>query len=94
MIGSGYGFWATKKIMSFGRLQQETREQQEQLRSSLDQAQALETEVATLRQQHTELLKLLDPKAPAAAPLPTPPGQTSALTQPGAPRCPGAHCPA
>jgi murein DD-endopeptidase MepM/ murein hydrolase activator NlpD len=76
MIGSGYGFWATKKIMNFGRLQKETQEQQDQLRSSLDQAQALETEVATLRQQHTELLKLLDPKAPAAAPpLPTPPGQ-------------------
>ena len=82
MIGSGYGFWATKKIMSFGRLQQETREQQEQLRSSLDQAQALETEVATLRQQHTELLKLLDPKAPAAAPLPTPPGQEAPSPSP------------
>ncbi|WP_257308716.1 M23 family metallopeptidase [Geothrix fuzhouensis] len=82
MIGSGYGFWATKKIMSFGRLQQETREQQEQLRSSLDQAQALETEVATLRQQHTELLKLLDPKAPAAAPLPAPPGQAAHTPDP------------
>ncbi len=82
MIGSGYGFWATKKIMSFGRLQQETREQQEQLRSSLDQAQALEAEVATLRQQHTELLKLLDPKAPAAAPLPTPPGQEAPSPSP------------
>jgi len=78
MIGSGYGFWATKKIMSFGRLQQETREQQDQLRSSLDQAQALETEVATLRQQHTELLKLLNPKAPSSAPLPAPPDQTNA----------------
>lgn len=75
MIGSGYGFWATKKIMSFGRLQVETLEQQEQLRSSLDQAQTLETEVATLRQQHTELLKLLDPKAPVSSPLPVPPGQ-------------------
>jgi len=76
MIGSGYGFWATKKIMSFGHLQRETREQQEQLRSSLDQAQTLEAEVATLRQQHTELLKLLDPKAPADSPLPAPPGQS------------------
>jgi murein DD-endopeptidase MepM/ murein hydrolase activator NlpD len=75
MIGSGYGFWATKKIMSFSRLQKETLEQQEQLRSSLDQAQALEAEVATLRQQHTELLKLLDPKAPSGSPLPAPPGQ-------------------
>jgi murein DD-endopeptidase MepM/ murein hydrolase activator NlpD len=82
MIGSGYGFWATKKIMSFGRLQQETREQQEQLRSSLDQAQALETEVATLRQQHTELLKLLDPKATATAPLPAPAGQSAPAPSP------------
>ncbi len=70
MIGSGYGFWATKKIMSFSYLQKETQEQQEQLRSSLNQAQTLENEVATLRQQQTELLKLLDPKAPAGTPLP------------------------
>lgn len=77
MVGSGYGFWATKKIMSFGYLQKETQEQQEQLRSSLDQAQALEAEVATLRQQHTELLTLLDPnKTPAGSPpLPAKPGQ-------------------
>ncbi len=75
MIGSGYGLWATKKIMSFGRLAKETQEQQEQLRSSLDQAQTLESEVAMLRKQHTELLKLLDPKAPASSPLPAPPGQ-------------------
>jgi murein DD-endopeptidase MepM/ murein hydrolase activator NlpD len=78
MIGSGYGFWATKKIMSFGNLQRETQEQQEQLRSSLDQAQALETEVATLRKQHTELLKLLDPKGATGSPLPALPGQPKA----------------
>jgi murein DD-endopeptidase MepM/ murein hydrolase activator NlpD len=91
MIGSGYGFWATKKIMNFGRLQKETQEQQEQLRSSLDQAQALEAEVAALRQQHTELLKLLDPKAGAtdAAPLPAPAGQTSSASAPPVP--PGAR---
>jgi murein DD-endopeptidase MepM/ murein hydrolase activator NlpD len=82
VIGSGYGFWATKKIMSFGRLQKETQEQQEQLRSSLDQAQALENEVTTLRKQHTELLKLLDPKAQTGAPLPAPPGQSSAAPVP------------
>ena len=82
MIGSGYGMWATKKIMSFGRLQQETREQQEQLRSSLDMAQALESEVATLRKQHTELLQLLDPKSQTGAPLPAPPGQTNAAPPP------------
>lgn len=87
MIGSGYGLWATKKIMSFGRLQRETQEQQEQIRSSLDQARALETEVATLRQQHTELLKLLDPKAaasPSPSPLPPPPGQAPSAPPPGA----------
>ena len=82
MIGSGYGFWATKKIMSFGRLQQETQEQQDQLRSSLDQAQALENEVTALRKQHTELMRLLDPKAPAGTVLPTPPGQPSAAPVP------------
>jgi murein DD-endopeptidase MepM/ murein hydrolase activator NlpD len=75
MIGSGYGLWATKKIMNFSYLQKETQEQQNQLRLSLDQAQALEAEVVTLRQQHTELLKLLDPKAPTGSPLPTAPGQ-------------------
>lgn len=75
MIGSGYGFWATKKIMSFGRLQKETREQQDALKTSLDQAQTLEAEVSTLRQQHTELLKLLDPKGALASPLPPPSGQ-------------------
>ncbi|HJV49414.1 MAG TPA: M23 family metallopeptidase [Geothrix sp.] len=90
MIGSGYGMWATKKIMSFGRLQKETQEQQEQLRTSLDQAQALETEVATLRKQHTELLKLLDPKAQTGNPLPTPPDQSSLAPLPsGAPLPPG-----
>ena len=73
MIGSGYGFWATKKIMSFTYLQKETKEQQEQLRSSLDQAQNLENEVTALRKQQTELLKLLDPKASAGSPLPTAP---------------------
>ncbi len=82
MIGSGYGFWATKKIMNFGRLQKETQEQQEQIRSSLDQAQALENEVSTLRKQHTELLKLLDPKAPAGNPLSVLPGQPSSTPLP------------
>jgi murein DD-endopeptidase MepM/ murein hydrolase activator NlpD len=84
MIGSGYGFWATKKIMSFSNLQKETQGQQEQLRLSLDQAQALENEVATLRKQHTELLKLLDPKASSDSPLPALPSQPS-----GSPTLPG-----
>jgi murein DD-endopeptidase MepM/ murein hydrolase activator NlpD len=80
MIGSGYGLWATKKIMSFSRLQQETRRQQDQLRSSLDQAHDLETEMETLRKQHTELLKLLDPKGPAPA-----------IPPPGSPSGPAPH---
>lgn len=84
MIGSGYGLWATKKIMSFSRLQQETRRQQDQLRSTLDQAHALEAEMETLRQQHTELLKLLDPKAPA--PSIPPPGNQAGQAPPPAPR--------
>jgi len=90
MIGSGYGFWATKKIMSFTYLQKETKEQQEQLRSSLDQAQNLENEVTALRKQQTELLKLLDPKAPPVSPLPILPGTSKpAPTKPSAPLPPG-----
>ena len=86
MIGSGYGFWATKKIMSFSRLQRETRQQQEQLKSSLGQAQALEAEMEALRQQHAELMKLLDPKGPAPSipppgtPLPHGPSIRSSLS--------------
>lgn len=64
-IGSAYGFWATKKIMDFSRLQRDTQEQVRQLREALDQAGALEREIEKLRGQHTELLKLLDPRAPA-----------------------------
>lgn len=64
-IGSAYGFWATKKIMDFSRLQRETQEQVRQMRDALDQAHGLEKEIDNLRGQHTELLKLLDPRAPA-----------------------------
>ncbi|MCX6547347.1 MAG: peptidoglycan DD-metalloendopeptidase family protein [Holophagaceae bacterium] len=77
MIGSGYGVWASKKIMSFSRLQKETQEQQDQLRSSLDQAQALDAEVVALRKQLTELLKLLDPKANANLATPAGPSSTA-----------------
>lgn len=66
-IGSAYGFWATKKIMDFSRLQRETQEQVRQMRDALDQAGGLEREIDKLRGQHTELLKLLDPRAPAPA---------------------------
>lgn len=65
MIGSAYGFWATKKIMSFSQLQEDTANQQKQLKESLDQAQNLESEVKTLKRQVEELLKLIDPKNPS-----------------------------
>ena len=64
VIGSGYGFWATKKIMNFDQLQKETQAQQAKLRTTLDQAGSLEGEILALRKQHEELLHLLDPKAP------------------------------
>jgi murein DD-endopeptidase MepM/ murein hydrolase activator NlpD len=73
-IGSAYGFWATKKIMDFSRLQHETQEQVRQLRDALDQAGGLEREIEKLRGQHTELLKLLDPRAPVPS-LPTMPSR-------------------
>ena len=74
VIGSGYGFWATQKIMSFDRLHKETQEQQNRLRSTLDQATGLEGEINALRKQHEELLHLLDPKNPGPR-LPPMPGQ-------------------
>lgn len=71
MVGSAYGFWATKKLMSFSSLQRETAAQQRQLKESLQQAQALEGEVGTLRQQLTDLLKALNPKeGPDLQPVP------------------------
>jgi murein DD-endopeptidase MepM/ murein hydrolase activator NlpD len=73
MIGSAYGLWATKKLMSFTQLQRETYAQKEQLRDSLNQAQALDDEIQTLRKQMSELMKVLDPKNPVPA-LPPPPG--------------------
>ena len=62
MIGSAYGLWATKKIMSFTQLQQETYAQQRQLRDSLEQAHALDGEVQRLRQPLADLLKVLNMK--------------------------------
>lgn len=73
MIGSAYGFWATKKIMSFSHLQRETAEQERQLRESLNQAQGLDGEIMTLRKQVTDLLTLLNPKAPGPDLPPVPP---------------------
>ncbi len=73
MMGSAYGLWATKKIMSFTQLQRETYAQQRQVRESLDQAHALEDEVQKLRKQMEDLLKVLNPKnpGPAIPPVPT-----------------------
>ena len=76
MIGSGYGFWATKKIMSFSQLQRDTFTQQRQLRDSLDQAQALDGEIQTLRRQMSDLLKVINPKAAEPSVLPMPPQGT------------------
>jgi len=75
MIGSAYGFWATKKLMSFSQLQKETKSQQQQLRDALNQAGELQGEINSLTQQMNELGKLLDPKAPNPG-LPPPPGST------------------
>lgn len=72
MIGSAYGFWATKKIMSFSQLQEDTANQQKQLRDSLGQAHKMEEEVQTLKRQVDELLKLIDPKTPTQELTPAP----------------------
>lgn len=64
VLGSSYGMWSFRKVLTFTQLQQETREQQEKLRTTLEQAQGLEAEIQTLQEKHAELLKLLDPKAP------------------------------
>ena len=84
VVGSGYGWWATKKIMSFTRLQQETAEQQARMKATLDQARGLEDQVKTLRQQQMDLLRALDPKAQPQLP---------ALPQGGGPQG-GPHVPA
>ncbi|HJW08802.1 MAG TPA: M23 family metallopeptidase [Holophagaceae bacterium] len=63
VLGSGYGWWATKKIMSFSHLRQETVDQQAQLRATLGQAKDLEAQIEELRRQQSELMKALDPRA-------------------------------
>ena len=63
VVGSGYGWWATKKIMSFSHLQKETADQQARLKATLQEAQGLEDQVKALRQQQMDLLRALDPKA-------------------------------
>jgi len=72
MTGSAYGFWATKKIMSFTQLQQDTYNQQRQLKESLAQAETLDGEIQQLRKQMADLMKVLNLKGadPAIKPLP------------------------
>jgi murein DD-endopeptidase MepM/ murein hydrolase activator NlpD len=86
MIGSAYGLWATKKLMSFTQLQQETYTQKEQLRDSLNQAQALDDEIQTLRKQMSDLLKLLDPKNPTPTIVPRPGAGAGSAPPPEAPK--------
>lgn len=74
VLGSSYGMWSFRKVLTFTQLQRETREQEEKLRTTLEQAQGLEVEIQTLQEKHAELLKLLDPKAPGLN-LPAPPPQ-------------------
>ena len=62
-VGSGYGFWATKKIMDFSGLQRETREQQAQLRESLEQADILQKELINLQAIVEDLMKQIDPRS-------------------------------
>ncbi len=85
MVGSAYGFWATKKIMSFDRLQKETEAQANQLRDTLGQAQGLDAEITDLRKQHEQLMKLLDPRNPAHQ-QPVLPSKGDGKEQPADPR--------
>jgi murein DD-endopeptidase MepM/ murein hydrolase activator NlpD len=62
IFGSGYGMWATKKLWDFGDLQRETREQQEQLRESFDQADMLQRELTNLQTLVENLMRQIDPR--------------------------------
>ena len=93
MIGSAYGFWATKKLMSFSQLQRETRSQQLQLRQALDQAGQLQDELGRLTQQMNDLGQVLDTKSSKPS-LPPPPGTQPMSVPPpsgGAPAGGGNH---
>jgi len=63
VTGSWYGLWATKKIMSYSELEQETREQQQQLREAMEQANALQQEFGSLNLLVDELINDLNPKS-------------------------------
>ena len=63
LIGSGYGIFATKKIMTYSNLQRETEEQQEQLRDSLAHADELEKALTDLNGIVNELMKEINPRS-------------------------------
>lgn len=68
MIGSAYGFWATKKLMSFSQLQADTANQQKRLKDTLNKAHGLEEEIHILQRQVLELHKLIDPNTKVPEP--------------------------
>jgi murein DD-endopeptidase MepM/ murein hydrolase activator NlpD len=61
--GSGYGFWATKKIMNYSSIELETKQQQEQLKDSLEQANVLQRELDNLYTLVEDLMGKNDPRA-------------------------------
>jgi murein DD-endopeptidase MepM/ murein hydrolase activator NlpD len=65
--GSWYGFWATKKIMGFTNLEKETKEQQEQLRESMDHADELRRELDILRSSFDAIMKQSDPRSTSSS---------------------------
>jgi murein DD-endopeptidase MepM/ murein hydrolase activator NlpD len=81
MIGSAYGLWATKKMMSFDDLQRETREQQEQLKESLEQADMLQKELSNLQALVQDMMGQMDPKATPQGILDAPAARGAAADQ-------------
>ncbi|MCL1892742.1 MAG: M23 family metallopeptidase [Holophagaceae bacterium] len=66
--GSWYGLWATKKIMSYSELEQETREQQQQLQESLEQAGLLQQDIDNLSVLVHKLVSEINPKSTSSEP--------------------------
>lgn len=79
MIGSAYGLWATKKIMSFAHLQGETQSQERQLHQALREATKLQEDVLALTQQFNELKRQMDDKSGGKEILPMPSSQGLSL---------------
>lgn len=82
MIGSAYGLWATKKIMSFAHLQGETQSQERQLHQALREATKLQEDVLALTQQFNELKRQMDDKSGGKEILPMPSSQGRSETPP------------